>query len=989
MSRADDPERYAIDFDRVRTPGSAAEMSRAGDASNDEQSAPGPSRDQIRAELTTMPPWALVAETRRPDWTAERGHAIEDELRARIGELSGYIAANLRLAYSEDLRSGVAEVVELDQVATPLLQRQTEVFAGMSIGPTNGDRHAVAHLATWYAEAFAAWKRDLAALHEVTTRIRKSAESDMHLMGGINEAVQTAYALDKAAAVGVGAAVAAPAAAGYGAALAGAALVGGAMQSVDETDERPLLERTISGAETGVIQEMGGKLGGDLGGRLKVRLNPAPGEAAASAAAESAATAEASAATRGPVATAVRAALPGMVEGGVAMGAYSAGDAAAHGKSLSQIATAGVMGTLGGALFGTVMNLGGPHVTAEGREVESNGGGASGRPGESNASAADATRAAETTATATESAANATASAEVSAATAVEPARASTTKAGAAANSEAATAVEPVTTHAERAETPRAVPLASAPPVEIAAPRVEIAEILRGHQERGATIEPVARDAAGRRSYDVAYPDGRRLHVVEDLQADALPGAGVEPPTPAQAALAREAADRAAEIQARRDAQLTALIQASDEPIVASMVIGGSGQGGTLAHATQRGGVGAAPGIDLAAIPDAFNIAPEGSRGSMFANHGDFPIGQAPPELRGPDEIRQPGEFTHEHGKATAASDYVRSLTMTGYDTGMVTYKATVTQVDVRPPEGWGDGVPAAAAEMSIRITAGGKQIYTRYFISAGGLGPPAPLPLAGVGNAAELAASGRLVYAQESLTLPHGGRTVIVVGDGTTGAWAAEAAIKNGATKVYWVGNGPKPFEIPPEQVATLTELGMNSEQIATFWRANNARNAPTFEYIKAGMVELQPNKLKDAVLIPETNRVRATLADGSPLEVDGIVVAAGQRLELPAGLRDVGDTIVLKMVKVGDGVSARVVALDVFDKATGAPIGIRIEGAQMFKASTLLVGAEKRAFEQQIIEQTTGLDVPKDSRGIPGAIYQTNIDVPLANQTLPGDAQ
>src|SRR5512140_3962288 len=115
---------------------------------------------------------------------------------------------------------------------------------------------------------------------------------------------------------------------------------------------------------------------------------------------------------------------------------------------------------------------------------------------------------------------------------------------------------------------------------------------------------------------------------------------------------------------------------------------------------------------------------------------------------------------------------------------------------------------------MPIRVTAEGKTIYARRFISAGGLGSPAPLARPGTPLAAHepaLRAANRLVYAQESLTLPGGGHTIAVVGGGATGAWACEAAIKKGATKIYWIGSAPKPgIRVPPEVAAQLTELGL-----------------------------------------------------------------------------------------------------------------------------------------------------------------------------------
>lgn len=517
-------------------------------------------------------------------------------------------------------------------------------------------------------------------------------------------------------------------------------------------------------------------------------------------------------------------------------------------------------------------------------------------------------------------------------------------------------------------------------------PRHRVAEQLIEHQRFGARVQSAGRDGSGRRRYEVTYSDGERIRIVESAAPSTRPGADARVPMKEEAFEARMTADRAADIQIRRDQQLTSLILSSKEAVVADTVILGTGQSGTLAYATVRHAEGALPGVDVTSIPAVFNIAPEGS---MFARHGSFPIGQKAPELRGPDYARQPGEFTERHDKPIPADDFTRSLSSTAFDSGMTTFKTTVTRVETRPGEGWGEGVPASAKNMPIRITAGGKLIYVRNFVSAGGLGKARPAGMAGtalVTNEPKLVAAGKLVYAQESLTLPGGANEVLVVGDGAAGAWACEAAIAKGAPRVYWVGQPAKPGEaiIPADTRRQLTSLGLTPEQIESYAKAYNARNAATFGYIKKGRIALRTS-LTDAVIDAPTNQVVATLGDGTQVRVDGIVAATGQVLDVPAGMRD----LKFRMVKVKYQGKDRVVALDAVD-AAGRPLGIRVVGAQMAKAGELLDTEDRVIFGDLVRGQAGDASVPDDSRNVPGSIYQGNIDIDLAAKVpMGGDTE
>lgn len=57
------------------------------------------------------------------------------------------------------------------------------------------------------------------------------------------------------------------------------------------------------------------------------------------------------------------------------------------------------------------------------------------------------------------------------------------------------------------------------------------------------------------------------------------------------------------------------------------------------------------------------------------------------------------------------------------------------------------------------------------------------------------------------------------------------------------------------------------------------------------------------------------------------------------------------------------------------------------MAKAGPLVTASERIEFEAKIREQALDTAVPASSRGVPGAIFQTNLDIPAANETLPGE--
>lgn len=219
-------------------------------------------------------------------------------------------------------------------------------------------------------------------------------------------------------------------------------------------------------------------------------------------------------------------------------------------------------------------------------------------------------------------------------------------------------------------------------------------------------------------------------------------------------------------------------------------------------------------------------------------------------------------------------------------------------------------------------------------------------------------------------------------MGGGPTGAWACEAAIDAGAAKVYWAGRPGKPIDDVSLR-EQLSALGLDAAQIDTFARAYNKRNGGVFKLIESGRIELRAQALEDAVLDEKSGRVNVTFpGDRTPTPSDGIVTATGQILDLPKGMDK--ERMVFRMVRIDHNGGKRLVALDAFDR-DGKRLGIRIVGAQMAKAGPLVAQDEQEDFNRMMAAQANDPSVPADARGVPGSIYQTNIDVPLANEAAP----
>jgi hypothetical protein len=96
--------------------------------------------------------------------------------------------------------------------------------------------------------------------------------------------------------------------------------------------------------------------------------------------------------------------------------------------------------------------------------------------------------------------------------------------------------------------------------------------------------------------------------------------------------------------------------------------------------------------------------------------------------------------------------------------------------------------------------------------------------------------------------------------------------------------------------------------------------------------------------------------------------------------------EEIQFRMVRVAIGDNeTRLVALDAIDPKDGRLLGIRIVGAQMASPGMKerLVKKERDEFVDLIGKQANADSVPEDSRGVPGSVYQTNLDVPMAEKT------
>jgi hypothetical protein len=174
---------------------------------------------------------------------------------------------------------------------------------------------------------------------------------------------------------------------------------------------------------------------------------------------------------------------------------------------------------------------------------------------------------------------------------------------------------------------------------------------------------------------------------------------------------------------------------------------------------------------------------------------------------------------------------------------------------------------------------------------------------------------------------------------------------------------------------------MGLTPDQVSAFHTAYNGRNRAGFAEI-GGKIELTTATLERATLTPE-GKVRIE-SSGGVVEVDGVVVSAGQITGVPRGMEQMRFRIVTAEVAG----TQRLIALDAVDPA-GNLLGIRLAGAQIMNRgmARFIDGgpAEVQRYNELVTAVANDPAAPPDSRGVPGSIYQTNISIPEAMQSLP----
>ena len=509
-------------------------------------------------------------------------------------------------------------------------------------------------------------------------------------------------------------------------------------------------------------------------------------------------------------------------------------------------------------------------------------------------------------------------------------------------------------------------------------PKEDLPGLLGRLQKAGAQVKTSGVDKiTNARVFEATFEDGSIVQVFEKPSAPRVGAVPGTEPTPDEAEAMRKAADEAEVLIKARDQQATDLaLQHAGGYVVLDDVIIGAGQAGVVANSAMSGGAGeAAPGVDIKALPRRINIAPEGS---MFSKHGDFPIGQTPDNHASPALSHQPGEFHSDHSKPVAAADLVRAYTMTALESGQVTVKMRVTNVEINPKDGtW----PVDAA---FRVsTDAGVTIYVKgRVVGAMGLGGATSSYVKGE---KALIDAGKLVFAADTLVPPAGSKKVLIIGNGPTGEWAVEKALAMGL-EVVWQGRINPKEPCPPDIKAKMQAKGMNNEQIEGFWKAFNDRTTDlatklghksAFDHLGKGpgKVEMRTVALDEATVQPDGS---VKLGD---LSVDGVIAATGQNPNPFPGLADLHYKLVIVQV---DG-KPKLVGLDPVDASGKVIPGLRLVGAQALnpKMKAMVVSDQQDQFSTLLTEGITD-GVPALSKGVPGSIFHSNQTVPAAVQSL-----
>jgi hypothetical protein len=420
------------------------------------------------------------------------------------------------------------------------------------------------------------------------------------------------------------------------------------------------------------------------------------------------------------------------------------------------------------------------------------------------------------------------------------------------------------------------------------------------------------------------------------------------PPTKEQAEANRTMARQAIKVNEARSQQVTALFEGMDAPKVKHATIG-EGVAATMSHASQTHGQGVAPG-EIKDMPEALAIAENPDWWQIL---GDRDIGQPVTDYFTKGYRWQPGEFNADHKKLGRASDVANANAMTALETGMVTLRGLVTEVQqFSGTETW-----PVAANWRIQLD-GRKWLYVDNVSFAGGLGAPKKHPQFSESLEQQLLATNRMTYAQQALIppAPEGG-TILVIGDSGTAGWAAQEAVRAGR-KAIIVARNPSLPGVPPHVRKDLTEHG----------------------------VEVVTGEVDTAAL--EGNKVVLTMKGAvrgqSPVKVhgDAVSMAIGQQQVLPRGFEDLH----FRPVERSFNGKPRIVALESYDPKTNLGTGVVVEGAQMttraFKEGPKPFVKDREKFVEALSKQANDPDVPEGSRGVEPSIHQSGVNIPLANE-------
>ena len=526
-------------------------------------------------------------------------------------------------------------------------------------------------------------------------------------------------------------------------------------------------------------------------------------------------------------------------------------------------------------------------------------------------------------------------------------------------------------------------------PDHVLVPSARVPDLLRLHQQAGATVREVRRDpTSGVTTFEVTR-DGTTQRITQ------MPGplragesASVRAPDAAEAGAARLDALRGGLVVDLRNRQLTALVEArraAHEIIRVRHLVLGSGQAGVMAYATRPPGTGrgAVPGADVTAIPEVMGIA-DGP--DMWRIAGLRPAGQGASEWFSRGFARQPQEFAPA-GRGLASVEALAAASLaTAYESGMATYRARVVRVEVNPDV----GVPARL-RVTVRTANGTTHHVYADSVDVGiGPGPARPLPpgVLDAASRAPLEQSGRVLYGEEALTVPMPREEVLVVGSGATAAWVATDAVgRLGAVRVDWVANprAPAPLsETVARNVQAYRAQGivLTAEDVASFSPAIVPGNEAAFRGgpVRRVLAEVGSVRAGDPSVPTEAGRVVVELraADGTTARrvVDRVVVARGQAPGGPGGQAPMLAGTRFRMQLDG----GRLVALTSVDP----PGAVRLVGAAMTTGGIeeLVVPGERAQFVRLVREQAVGPEVPANSQAVPPSVHQTGVNVPRSNR-------